>query len=516
LLSNDLVQKEDISFPGVQGISSPLVFEWLAPLGTVFANLASVGFLLILGAIGVLYLRYRTASNGERKQVRWVLYGGAVAILIAGMPFALGEIGVIAPLGHTTIALVTSLPILLFYGSLVIAVTEPPWVDVDIVIRRSFVYGVLSFLILLLYIAAAAAFGVVAAGASLSIETAVVLTVVVAVLFQPARRRLQLVADRWVFGARPTRYEAVAEFGESIDRSSDPGELLPRLVDTIKKTIRVDWVTAQLDDGTFATSGAVTGNEALVTAIGMGSEEIGLIRCGPKVSGVFDDDERHLIQTFAAQVGLAVMNARLARSVVNAAEAERRRIERNIHDGAQQELVALVARLGMARSNAAKGTLDETVLNELRQEAQHILSDLRDLAQGIHPSVLSDGGILEAVEERCTHLPIDVTLNAAPSLRRKRFHDEVEGASYFFVSETLANVLKHADATKVEVTLGHEGDMIRLDVSDNGRGFEPDGIGQNGLAGLSDRIRALGGTLSISSRLNKGTTIRAELPASER
>ncbi len=515
LVSNQLVQKDDLSFAGVESVPSPLVVGWLEPYGRLFAAVSSASYLLILAAIGVLFMRYRTASDHERKQLRWVLYGGVVAILIAGTPYALGELGIIPPLEHNFTAFLTSLPILLFYSSLVVAVMDPPWVDIDIVIRRSFVYGALSFVILLLYIGVAAAFGVVAAENRLSIEIAVILTVVVAVLFQPARRRLQTVADQWVFGARPSRYEAVAEFGESIEEAADPTELLPRLVETIRKTIRTEWATAALDDGTVAESGAIESAPVLSVPIGVGLDIIGTIECGPKIRGAIDDDERHLVQTLAAQVAMAVTNARLAGRIVNAAESERRRIERNIHDGAQQELVALVARLGMAKTNAVRGTLAPEEMADLQREAQHILTDLRSLAQGIHPTVLSDGGILEAVEERCAHFPLPLALHAPNWPRTMRFHDDVEGAAYFFVSEALTNVLKHADARNIEVTLRRNSGVIHLDVDDDGSGFDPDVTDQNGLAGLSDRIQALGGTMSISSSA-RGTTISARIPAAER
>jgi signal transduction histidine kinase len=357
---------------------------------------------------------------------------------------------------------------------------------------------------------------VVAAENRLNIEIAVILTVVVAILFQPARRRLQVVADRWVFGARPSRYEAVAEFGESLDEAADPTELLPRLVDTIRKTIRLEWVSAALDDGTRVQWGAVRGEPVLSVPIGLGTDVIGTVECGAKIVGSIDDDERQLVHTLAAQVGMVVMNARLAGRIVNAAEAERRRIERNIHDGAQQELVALVARLGMAKANAARGLLGPEDVERLQREAQHILSDLRDLAQGIHPSVLSDGGILEAVEETCAHVPLPVTLHADGWPRTMRFHDDVEGAAYFFISETLANVLKHANAGSIEVTLTRDAGLIHLDVSDDGCGFDLEGTKQNGLAGLGDRIQALGGTMSVSRRPRGGTTVAAELPATPR
>lgn len=514
LISNPTVITDDLSFPGVAGIPSPLVVDALVPYGTALAALIPVGYLIAIGAWVVLFLRYRRSSERERKQIRWVVYGGAMAVVIPLTAYVLSEIGVIPPREHTLMGIAYSLPIMLLPLTIVIAVIEPPWVDVDIVIRKSFVYGALSFIILLLYIGAAAAFGVVAAGARLDIEIAVVLTVVIALVFQPGRRRLQLIADRWVFGVRPTKYEAMAEFGETIEHATDPTELLPRLVETIRKAIRLEWVRATLDDGSEAEAGKPDGSPVLRVPIGTGGDHVGLIECGPKLSGSIDDDERHLVHTLAAQVGLAVMNARLAGRIVNATEAERRRIERNIHDGAQQELVALVARLGMARTNAAKGSLSPDALEELQAEAQHILSDLRELAQGIHPSVLSDGGILEAVEERCAHVPVEVSLRAPESLRSMRFDDDIEGAAYFFVTETLANALKHAGATRIEVSLDTTGDGLQLGVTDDGCGFNPARQRHNGLAGLSDRIRALGGMLAISSGARQGTSVQAIIPTS--
>ena len=149
----------------------------------------------------------------------------------------------------------------------------------------------------------------------------------------------------------------------------------------------------------------MAGEPARRVPLGAGDEQVGEILCGPKTEGAIHEDDIQLVRTLAGQLGLALMNARLAGRIVNAAESERRRIERNIHDGAQQELVALVAKLGMARSAAAEGGLSVSEIDDLRFEAQQILSEPQELAQGIHPSVLTDGGIVEAVEDRCARSP---------------------------------------------------------------------------------------------------------------
>lgn len=514
LISNELVIKYNQTFPGIEGVPSPYTLDALVPYGlaidTAANALAGTAFFV---AVALQIARYRRAPMRERKQVRWVIYAIGVAIVVGVTPYVLETLGVMDPLGHTLASgLWSIIPITIIPASVVVAVMEPKWVDVDIVIRKSFVYGALSFVILLLYVSVAAAFGV-AAGSRMEIEIAVVLTVVIAVLFQPARQRLQLVADRWVFGQRPSKYEAVTGFSETLEQSADPRDLLPHLVDTIQRALNLDWVRATLDDGSQAEVGDVTGIPSFTVSIGSEDEAIGAIECGPKAEGSVADDEVQLVRTLAGQVGLALMNARLAGRIVNAAESERRRIERNIHDGAQQELVALVARLGLARASASKGDLGAQDIEALQQEAQRILVDLRELAQGIHPSVLSDGGILEAVEDRCARMPIDVTLNAPESLRSRRFSDDIEGAAYFFVTESLTNVLKHSEASMATVTLTHQDGTLILDVADDGRGFEPFGTRQTGLDGLRDRFTALGGTLTLSSGPGKGTRTRATLPA---
>lgn len=513
LLSNEYVYTHPESFVGVGNIPSPLYVEGLSVAGPTVNLLGNLIYGLFVWAIVLQVMRYRHAPERERRQVRWVLFGGLSAIVLGVAPSLLDTLGVIDPIVHGSLASLIVVPaFVIFMGSVVISVLEPAWADIDIVIRKSVVYGALSFLILLLYVAAASAFGV-AAGARLDVEVAVVLTVVVALAFQPARRRLQVVADRWVFGLRPTKYEAVTEFGETIEQAADPSEVLPQLVETIRKALGLSWVSASLDDGSVSVTGERgVADPELTVPIRAGDEIFGTVDCGPKQEGDLDGDEIQLVRTLAAQVGLAVMNARLAGRIVTAAESERRRIERNIHDGAQQELVALVARLGMARAAAGKGRLTPDEVEQLQREAGHILEDLRELAQGIHPSVLSDGGVLEAIEERCSRMPLKVTIKAPVELRSARFGDDIEGAAYFFVTEALANVLKHADAQHVTVSMTTGDGRLALAVADDGAGFDAASTPLNGLAGLTDRVRALGGTVTFTSRPGGGTRVEALLP----
>ncbi|HEX6208012.1 MAG TPA: histidine kinase, partial [Actinomycetota bacterium] len=458
-----------------------------------------------------LVVRYRKGSARERRQLRWVLLAAAVTVGAAIWPFLLGELGVLPAVTHGIWATILWLPILLLPVSIVVAVLEPAWLDVDLAIRKTFVYGTLSFLILALYVGVATVSGV-AAGAALPLEVAILVAVGVAALFQPARRWLQSVADRWVFGEPPAGYEAVTDFTTAVREATDPGDLVPRIADTTRRALGLRWVGATVEGERPVVVGERTGRPELVAPIEHQGDRFGRIECGPKSKGALTDADVELVTTLASQAALALFNARLAGRIVYTQEAERRRIERNIHDGAQQELVALVARLGMARADLKRDRLSEETLVELQREASRILSDLRELAQGIHPSVLTDGGLLDAIEDRCGRLPIDVSLEATPGLRARRFPDEVEGAAYFFVTEGVANVLKHARASRARIAVRHEDGVLALDVSDDGVGFDPWRVRRTGLSGLSDRIAALGGTFAVTSRPGEGASLRAVLP----
>ena len=233
-----------------------------------------------------------------------------------------------------------------------------------------------------------------------------------------------------------------------------------------------------------------------------------------------------LLATVAAQATTAVANVRLATQLkegldelstsrvrlIAAQDAERRRIERDLHDGIQQEVVALIAGLRLARNRLSRDQLTADELTELQDQAREMLRDLRELAHGIHPPVLSDNGLVAALESRVTRFPISVQILADDGLRAERFSEGVEGAAYFVACESLTNVAKHAGTDGARVRLSHSGGRLSLVVEDDGLGFEPNGARSGGLANIRDRVEALHGQLTIESRLGAGTSVRAELP----
>jgi signal transduction histidine kinase len=285
-----------------------------------------------------------------------------------------------------------------------------------------------------------------------------------------------------------------------------------------------------------AVVGEPAGDPALRVALGRGDEVAGHIECGPKDGG-YEPGDHELLDTLARQATTAIANVRLtarlaeqvdelARSrarIVAAQDSERRRIERNIHDGAQQHVVALIMKLRLARNQLGRGerTADD-VLDELHGDARDLLADLRELAHGIHPPVLSDQGLVVAVEARADRLPLEVRVRADAELRDGRLDADVEGAAYYVICEALTNVVKHSAASSAGIDLSTKDGRLSVVVHDDGVGLATgngngngdgnrDGNG-HGLTNLRDRVEALGGRLRVSSEPGAGTSVLAELP----
>jgi signal transduction histidine kinase len=214
-------------------------------------------------------------------------------------------------------------------------------------------------------------------------------------------------------------------------------------------------------------------------------------------------ENARLHATVAAQLdAVRASRARLAEASLH----ERKRLERDLHDGAQQRLLTLATRLGLART---KATDPDTIsaIEAAREDLRHALADLRSLARGIHPAVLSQGGLRPALEVVTATLPVEVELDVTD----ERFDAVLEAGAYYTICEALTNTVKHAGATKAVVTVRHVGEVVRIDVADDGKGGATT-IDGGGLAGLTDRVRALGGALMIASPSGGGTRLTANIP----
>lgn len=511
--------------------ASPIYLGGLDLAGTVAGAVLGANLLAIVPVLALLLLRYRRFGEEQRRQIKWPLYTLSVAaigvLIISFVPEPVMPFWVAAVLYLGTQALLPA--------GLAMGIVMHRALDIDDVIRRSVVYGALWALIAAVYVVGAAAFGV-AVGQRVPLALAVVLAIGATLLFQPARRRLEGAADRLVFGPRVTGYELISRLGVRLQSTVAAEDVAGSVASAVREGLGASWVRVTLnrpEPTPIATAGIYPADPAAVelsAPLVHGENVVGVIECGPKVEGRYDAADQELLNTLGRQAALAIRNSQLSTQLshhldelaasrarlVQAEEVGRRRLERDLHDGVQQELVGVLARLGLARNQLRRDRdLAETTLREAQVDAQRALEGLQELARGIHPAILTDRGLIEAVEERATRMTIPVEVHANGLGEGARFPLELEGAAYFFVSEGLANILKYASASRVHVRFHSEPGQLVVEVEDDGRGFEPTGVKKSGLRGLEDRISALGGRVEVTSRPGHGTELRAYLPVTE-
>jgi signal transduction histidine kinase len=278
---------------------------------------------------------------------------------------------------------------------------------------------------------------------------------------------------------------------------------------------------ARLDDyadveGDLAERLRVIGVRSTVAAPVMADGRMwGAIAVSTTGDAILAPDAEARIAQFAEVIALCLSStearAELAASrarIVAAGDAERRRLERNLHDGAQQRLVALSLALRMARATVAADHPAAELLDSAGQELMQALEELRELARGIHPAVLSDQGLRAALGALTGRSPVPVNLDVELG---SDLPPPVEAAAYYVVAESLTNIAKYAGASVVEVTVRCDAGGTRVEVRDDGMGGADPAAG-TGLRGLADRVDALGGVLHVSSPVGAGTTVTAELP----
>jgi signal transduction histidine kinase len=508
--------------------TSPIYVRGLDPLGAVASPLIDANILVVVPALALLLLRYRRFGEAQRRQIKWALYALAVSavgiVVVTFTPESALTFWVAAVLYVGTQALLPA--------GLALGIVMYRGLDIEDVIRRSVVYGALWAVIALGYVVVAAAFGI-AVGQRVPLTLAVLLAIVATLLFQPARRRLEKVADRLVFGPRLSGYELISQLGVRLQTAAPAEDVAGSVASAVRAGLGASWVRVTLDKPhptPVATAGDVPHADVaaeISAPLVQGDHVIGVIECGPKVEGRYEPADQELLSTLGRQAALAINNSLLSAELsdrlkelaascarlVQAEEAGRRRLERDLHDGVQQELVGVLARLGLARNQLKRDPhLAETTLLDAQMDAQRALEDLQELARGIHPAILTDRGLVEAVAERATRMPLPVEVHTNGLDKAVRLPSELEGAAYFFVSEALANALKHSAAGRVQVRFHSKPGQLVVEVDDDGKGFDLGQVNLSGLRGLEDRIEALGGRVEIASAPGNGTRLRAQLP----
>ncbi|MBI2711105.1 MAG: hypothetical protein HYX34_15655 [Actinobacteria bacterium] len=477
------------------------------------ARVSFVAFQVLWTA--AIVVRIRRARGDELRQMRWLVY--AVVVDLALLVGGLIVVGSPAP-GLLALPLV---PI-----AAGVAILKHRLYDIDPVINKTIVIGAMALIITAGYVAVVLGVGaLVPAGRGV---LWLVTTAVVAVVAEPVRRRAQRVADRIVYGHRTTAYEALAQLTAGIDGA--PEELLTGVARTVANAVgarevvvwvgtdnrlvpAAAWPTAVDDEARslaelfraqwhvrpLAHHGSVLGALALRKAAGE-SLTIG---------------EDRLLSDLVAQTALVIAQQRqaeqlqaAARRIVTAEDAARRRIERDLHDGAQQRLVTLGLELGVLAERAAADPALAARVHEVRTQLLDATSELRELARGVHPAVLTEQGLAVALETLADRSPVPVKLSV---LLDDRLPREIETTTYFLVSEALTNAARHANACVVSVCVTNVDAGVRVEVADDGCGGAIR-AGGGGLQGVTDRLAALGAPLELDSPVGGGTRITTVLP----
>lgn len=472
--------------------------------------------------IASLVARLRAADPDQRRRVRPVVIAATLFLATMVVLYPWQAVWAVATI-PVVVLLVTTIA-----GS----VTRHRLFDVEFVVSRAVTVAVLGAVVTVVYIGIVAGIGALVGDES-RLVLSVAATAVVAVAFEPLRRRTLRLATRLVVGTRTTPEETLAELSDQFARADSTAEVLDRVVELLVASTgasRAEVRTRRVDGGTRldAAAGETPPDAAhRVAPIVHAGETLGDVRLLAARDDRFLPADERLLRRVAAALGPVARNARLTRQlhdhidelhtsrqrIVTAHDDARRALERDIHDGAQQQLLSLRLKLGLAATLAERDGADATaeVLADAAGDADGAIRRLRDLARGLYPPVLAEQGLAVALRPHARDVPLPVTIDADGVGRHDR---SVESAVYFCCLEAMHNASRHARASTLRIDLTDGDGALVFAVTDDGIGFDRDAVGAGaGLANMTDRIEGLGGELDITPSDGGGTVVRGRIPA---
>jgi signal transduction histidine kinase len=496
------------------------------PLLTKIATAA--GFLIIplfLAGVASIVFRFVRSRGEERQQLKWITLG---AVVVGGESAISLVLGGLSPIADA----ITIVPLA---AAMAIAILKYRLYDIDVVINKTLVYGAMAAFITAVYVAIVVGIGR-AIGSDRNIALSILATALVAVAFQPVRERVQRLANRLVYGKRATPYEVLSEFSGGMSHAVATEDLLPRMARIVAEgsgAARADvWLHVGAELVREATWPAGNGQTRVVAPVGEDrkpsdsdaaipvrhqGELLGVIGVKKAAGEAMTPAELKLLEDLASQAGLVLRNVRLIEELrtsrqrlVTAQDEERRRLERDLHDGAQQRLVAISLALRMARG-MVRPDANPDLGPRIDQAAEQLtlaLSELREFARGIHPAILTERGLVPALNSLAERSPVPATVEATAP---ERLPPQVEATAYFMVSEALANVGKYGNATGVQIRAKADEGSLFVEVIDDGVGGADPTRG-SGLRGLGDRVAAVDGTLEVHSPPGEGTRLTVRIP----
>jgi signal transduction histidine kinase len=516
-------------------VENPFGVQALAGAAELAQTIGFFGLLPALAAsILALVLRFRRSRGEERQQIRWLVYVVAlvaVVFLIGFVQEVLWHVQALDDALFVTAVAFIGLGVPLAIG---VAILKYRLYDLDLVIKKTVLYATVALVLVAIFLVFV--FGV--GQALIEAEPgAIVASVAMGLLAWPAVRVARRVADRVVYGRRATPYEVLTDFSHRLGGSYASEDVLPRMAAILGEAVgasraivwlRVgrEWrpvglapVEAQAPEPVRATGDRMPAlpADAAVEVRDQG-ELLGALTVSMPANDPMGQSKERLVRDLASQAGLVLRNVRLIEELrasrqrlVAAQDEERRRLERNIHDGAQQQLVALTVKLRLLEQMAGRDpTKVAEMATQLQAETTEALEDLRDLARGIYPPLLADKGLSAALEAQARKSTLPVAVEA-PELGR--FPQDVEAAIYFSCLEALQNVAKYAEASHVTISLVRDDGRLSFSITDDGVGFDPEATTYGtGLQGIADRIDALDGTFELVSSVGAGTTVNGSVP----
>ncbi len=491
------------SIPG-----STAFFEQLIELSFILFGLGVAGTWI---AVGVRFYRSREI---ERMQMKWLIYAGGITILSS----QLNDVSLNNPYWPHIV------PIFLPLG-IGIAILRHRLFDIDIIIQRTLVYGILTTLIVGIYIGVVNGLGALF-HTQPNTTGGLIATAVIAVLFQPVRHLLQRAANRLLFGQRDDPTAVLAQLAQQMETADSPADILPNLVHTIAYTLKIPHVAIWLPTSENQFEPVATWGESPehveMIALTFQNGMIGRLVVAPRsVNETFNHNEKQLLHTIAALTANTVravqLSNELGRSrqrIVTAREDERRRLRRDLHDGLGPQLASQT--LGLDAVEQLLPTNPEKahqLLVSLKRQAQEAISDVRRLVYALRPPALDDLGLLGALQQNATRyergdlrftLDVPKPLPALPAA--------VETAVYRITQEAMTNIVHHAQATVGTIRLACADHHLVVEICDNGQGLSPEHRSGVGLQSMRERAAELNGQFMIESRPEGGTKVRARLP----
>ncbi len=512
-------------------VSEP-IWAVLAPLYPAVITLLT---LCGLAALISLFLRLHRAEGDEVQQVKWLIIPAIVYWI--GIPISYpgdyGSSGVLLDIG---IALhLISVPAIVI--AVAFAIFKYRLYDIDIIINRTLVYGVLTAIVVAIYVLVVGALGFLFQTQG-NLIISLLAAGLVAVLFQPLRERLQLGVNRLFYGERDDPLTALAQLGKRLEVTISPEVVLPTLVETIAQTLRLPYVAISLRAGEEFKIAARTGDEVeaviQLPLVYQGATVGQLIAGQRSVGESFSHSDRQLLENIAYQAGPAVHAVQLTaalqhsrRQLVTTREEERRRLRRDLHDGLGPVLASqglkMAAASQLLRDYPAKA---QRLLEELATQNETTVAEIRRLVYELRPAALDDLGLVGAVEDYASglmdgardphRLRVDVQ---APDDGLPPLPAAVDVAAYRITTEALTNVARHAKAHRATVSFElvsvNGMGKLHLEITDDGTGLPPAHRSGVGLISMRERAEEVGGRFSVESRDLQGTKVVVDLPLGE-